>query len=135
MQHCLRTLGFAGLERCSECPHGIHTLSPWAPAAAAETTHHYQNVHHCLPSRKENPRAMAGPLSTVQLSHPGPGRAPRLLPPRSGPLWDAANRVTRPGFLNAAQHSHTLGEFLTGCVRAGKVVYILCLAWKRPWLT
>lgn len=39
--------------------------------------------------------------------------SPRLLPPSSGALWDAANWVNWPGFLNAAQHTHTLGEFLT----------------------
>lgn len=74
-----------------------------------------------------------GPYPQCSSPIPGPGRAPRLLPPCSGALWGAANRVTRPGFLNAA-HSHS-GGIPHGCVRAGKVVYILCLAWKRPWLT
>lgn len=119
IQHCLPTLGFAGLERCSECPHGIHThcrpgLQQWqqSPDTVRPPTTTRMSTSVCQAGRKTH-GLQQGPYPQCSSPIPGPGRAPRLLPPRSGALWGAANRVTRPGFLNAAQHTHTLGEFLT----------------------
>lgn len=55
-----------------------------------------------------------------------------MLRPYSSALRGVGTGVTPPGFLNTALNI-SKGEFLPGCVTAGKVFYILPWPGSLPW--
>lgn len=82
---------------------------------------------HPPPPTEQKEKRVGGSGKCPTPAHPSRGRATlRGCSPRG-----AAKRVTRTGVLNAALPASE-GGIPPACVTAGKVVYILCPAWKQP---